>query len=65
MKFIHWLSVISFTGSVAGPAVPSEVHPLIFGMPFPLGWFSVWVELTAIIMAVVYEIDPANQKDAP
>jgi hypothetical protein len=34
-------------------------------MPFPLGWISVWVVLTSIIMGVVYLIDPANREDAP
>jgi hypothetical protein len=43
----------------------SEIDPFILGMPFPLGWISVWVVLTAIIMAVVYLIDPANREDAP
>jgi hypothetical protein len=50
---------------LAGPAVHNEVDPSILGMPFPLGWISVWVVLTAIIMAVIYLIDPANREDAP
>jgi hypothetical protein len=65
MKPIHWLAVIPFIGMLAGPAVHNEVDPFILGMPFPLGWISVWVVLTAIIMAVVYLIDPANREDAP
>jgi len=62
MKAIHWLAVIPFVDMLVGPAVHNEVDPLILGMPFPLGWISVWVVLTAIIMAVVYLIDPANAK---
>jgi hypothetical protein len=50
---------------LVGPAVHNEVDPFILGMPFPLGWISVWVVLTAVIMAVVYLIDPANREDAP
>jgi Protein of unknown function (DUF3311) len=65
MKTIHWLAVIPFIGMLAGPAVHNEIDPFILGMPFPLGWISVWVVLTAIIMAVVYLIDPANREDAP
>ena len=65
MKPIHWLAVIPFIGMLTGPAVHNEVDPFILGMPFPLGWISVWVVLTAIIMAVVYLIDPANREDAP
>src|SRR5580692_5116932 len=51
MKPIHWLAVIPFIGMLVGPAVHNEVDPFILGMPFPLGWISVWVVLTAIIMA--------------
>ena len=64
-ELIHWLAVIPFIGMLIGPAVHNEVDPLILGMPFPLGWIAVWVVLTAIIMAVIYLIDPANREDAP
>jgi hypothetical protein len=65
MKLIHWLAVIPFIGMLVGPAAHNEIDPFILAMPFPLGWISVWVVLTAIIMAVVYLIDPANREDAP
>ena len=62
---VHWLAVIPFIGMLVGPAVHNEVDSFILGTPFPLGWISVWVVLTVIIMAVVYRIDPANREDAP
>lgn len=65
MKLVHWLAVIPFIGTLIGPAAHNEVDPFILGMPFPLGWIAVWVALTAIIMAVIYVIDPANREDAP
>ena len=67
MKPIHWLAVIPFIGMLIGPAVHNEVDPFILGMPFPLGWISVWVVLTAIIMAVILYAQsiPANRADAP
>ena len=65
MKLIHWLAAIPFIGMLVGPAAHNEIDPFILAMPFPLGWISVWVVLTAIIMAVVYLIDPANREDAP
>jgi hypothetical protein len=64
MKVIHGLAILPFVGMLIGPAVHNEVEPLILGMPFPLGWITVWVVLTAIIMGVVYVIDPANREDA-
>jgi hypothetical protein len=60
-KLIRWLAVIPFVGMLIGPVVHNQVHPLILGMPFPLGWVTVWVVLTSVIMAIVYTIDPANR----
>ncbi|MBN9511538.1 MAG: DUF3311 domain-containing protein [Alphaproteobacteria bacterium] len=65
MKPIHWLSMIPPVGMLAGPLLHNEVHPFILGMPFPLGWIAVWIVLTAIVMAIVYRLDPANRRDRP
>jgi hypothetical protein len=65
MKLIHWLAVVPLVGMLSGPIVHNEVHPLILGMPFPLGWIAVWVVLTALVMAIVYTLDPANRDDVP
>jgi ABC-type antimicrobial peptide transport system permease subunit len=65
MKLIHWLALLQFVGMLIGPIVHNEVHPSILGMPFPLGWISVWVVLTALVMGIVYVIDPANRADRP
>lgn len=62
MKPIHFLAVLPFIGILVGPAVHNQVHPFILGMPFPLGWIAVWVVLTAVIMAVLYMLDPANKQ---
>jgi hypothetical protein len=62
-KLIRWLAAIPFVGMLSGPVVHNQVHPLILGMPFPLGWVAVWVVLTSVIMAIVYTIDPANHAD--
>jgi hypothetical protein len=63
MKLIHWLALLPFVGMLIGPVVHNQVDPFILGMPFPLGWITVWVVLTAAIMAVVYALDPANRKN--
>jgi hypothetical protein len=64
MKLIRWLVVTPFIGMLVGPAVHNEVQPLILGMPFLLGWISVWVVLTAIVMAIACAIDPANRENS-
>jgi heme exporter protein D len=64
MKPFQWLAVVPCILMLAGPVVHNHVYPLILGMPFPLGWISVWIVLLAIIMGIVYAIDPANRGDA-
>jgi Protein of unknown function (DUF3311) len=59
----YWLAVVPFIGMLIGPVIHNEVHPLILGMPFPLGWIAVWVALTALIMGILYRFDPANKED--
>ncbi len=63
MRLIHWLAVIPFIGMLIGPVLHNRVHPLLLGMPFPLGWISIWVVLTALIMALVYVLDPRNREE--
>ena len=65
MKPIHWLALVPIAGMLIGPIVHNEVRPLILGMPFPLGWIAIWVALTAIVMAIIYVLDPANRGDSP
>jgi Protein of unknown function (DUF3311) len=36
---------------------------MIFGMPFLLAWFVAWIGLTAVIMALIYRLDPTNRDD--
>ncbi|MHB1305072.1 MAG: DUF3311 domain-containing protein [Acidiphilium sp.] len=62
MKSFQWLALVPVIGLLVGPVVHNRLHPFILGMPFPLGWITVWIVLTAITMAVVYMIDPANRE---
>lgn len=60
---VRCLAAIPFVGMLIGPILHNKVYPLILGMPFPLGWVTVWVVLTAVIMGIVYAIDPANRAE--
>lgn len=62
---IGWLAVIPCIGMLIGPVLHNKVHPFILGMPFPLGWITVWIVLISITMAIIYALDPANKGDAP
>ena len=63
MKPVYWIALIPFIGILAGPLLHNHVHPFILGMPFPLGWVSVWLVITAGLMALLYALDPANAGD--
>ena len=60
---LGWLAVIPCIGLLIGPVVHNRLHPFILGMPFPLGWISVWIVLISVIMGVIYMADPANRGD--
>jgi hypothetical protein len=65
VRLIQWLALLPFIGMLIGPVVHNAVHPFILGMPFPLGWITVWVVLTAAIMAIVYVLDGSNRGGPP
>lgn len=60
---LGWLAVIPCIGLLIGPIVHNRLHPFILGMPFPLGWISVWIVLISVIMGIIYMADPANRGD--
>ena len=57
MKLIHGLSALPFIGILAGIFFANRVEPYVLGLPFALFWITLWVLLTALIMAVVYRLD--------
>ncbi len=63
MKLTGWLAIIPFIGMFAGPILHNSATPFILGMPFILGWMTIWVLLTSAIMAVIYWLDPVQLTD--
>jgi hypothetical protein len=61
MKPFQFLAIVPCAVMLIGPVVHNKLHPFILDMPFPLGWVTVWIVLTAATMALVYAIDPANK----
>ena len=57
MKLQHALSALPFLGILVGIFFANSVTPYVFGLPFALFWVTLWVLLTAAIMAVVYALD--------
>lgn len=59
---IRWLAALPFLAILVGTAFVNTVEPLVFGMPLVLAWLVGWVLGGAVIMAVVYLLDPINTR---
>ena len=63
MKLSYILGALPFLGILGGVIFVNRVEPFVLGMPFILFWIVLWVVLTSVIMAIVYQLDPANKED--
>jgi hypothetical protein len=63
MKLVHVLAALPFLGILGGIFFANREEPFVLGMPFILFWIVLWVVLTSVIMAFVYNLDPANKED--
>ena len=63
MKLIYVLAALPFLGILGGIFFANRVEPFVLGMPFILFWIVLWVVLTSVIMAIIYNLDPANKED--
>jgi hypothetical protein len=57
MRSIHMLSALPFLGVLGGIFFANRVEPYVLGLPFALFWVTLWVLLTALIMAIIYRLD--------
>jgi hypothetical protein len=57
----RFMAALPFIGILLGVPFVNQVEPLILGMPFVLGWIVIWIVLSAIIMGIIYRLDPSNQ----
>ena len=57
MKLTHALSVLPFLGILVGIFFANRTEPFVLGLPFALFWITLWVLLSALIMAIVYRLD--------
>ena len=56
------LAVLPFVGILLGVPFVNRVEPLVLGMPFVLAWIVMWVVLSAVIMGIIYKLDPVNRQ---
>jgi hypothetical protein len=57
VKLTHALAALPFLGILGGIFFANTVEPYVLGLPFALFWVTLWVLLSALIMAVVYRLD--------
>jgi Protein of unknown function (DUF3311) len=57
VKLTHALSALPFLGILGGIFFVNSAEPYVLGLPFALFWVTLWVILTALIMAIVYRLD--------
>lgn len=55
------LGSLPFAGILVGVFFVNRVTPYVLGLPFLLFWMVAWAVLTAILMLVVYRLDPNNR----
>ena len=56
------MAALPFIGILIGVPFVNQVEPLILGMPFVLAWIVIWIVLSAVIMGIIYRLDPANRQ---
>ena len=61
MLLRYVLAVLPFIGILVGVPFVNRVEPLVLGMPLALAWIVIWIVLSAVIMALIYRMDPANR----
>lgn len=64
MTWYRWLAVAPAIGMLGGVPFANRVEPRVFGLPFLLFWIVAWVLLTSGIMALIYLLDRARERDA-
>lgn len=61
MLLRYFLAVLPFVGILIGVPFVNRVEPLVLGMPLVLAWIVMWIVLSAVIMGIIYWLDPANR----
>lgn len=60
----RWLALLPVLHALAGVTVANRVQPFVLGLPFFMAWTIAGMLLTALVMAAIYRLDPANRSDA-
>jgi len=59
---LRLLALIPVLAILGGVDLVNQFYPTVLGLPLVLAWQVGCVILTALIMALIYKLDPANKK---
>ncbi|MGH8427932.1 MAG: DUF3311 domain-containing protein [Gammaproteobacteria bacterium] len=57
------LGLLPFLGILGGVFFVNRIEPMVLGLPFLFFWIIAWTVGTALIMALVYSLDPKTKVD--
>ena len=64
MRLAYLLATIPVAATLVGPFLLNHTLPFILGMPLLLGWFTVTIVVTSLVMACIYYLDSRSASDA-
>ncbi|MDM5286633.1 DUF3311 domain-containing protein [Peribacillus frigoritolerans] len=62
MKPIYLLSLIPVIAILGGPFWANSIEPYILGMPLFFFWNFSWLIFTALVVFIIYMLDPKNKE---
>jgi dolichyl-phosphate-mannose--protein O-mannosyl transferase len=58
---VRWLAILPPVAFLVGVLFANSITPYVLGLPFLWFYISACVVFTALVMIVVYVLDPANK----
>lgn len=62
MKPIYFLSLIPVIAILGGPFWANSIELYIIGMPLFFFWNFLWLIFTALVVFIIYMLDPKNKE---
>lgn len=62
---LKWLAAIPWFALLVGMPLLNRVEPFVLGLPLPLFWAICVTLLSALILAIIFRLDPANRPGRP
>ena len=57
---LKWLATIPWLALLVGMPFLNHVEPFVLGLPLPLAWTIACSLLSALVLTIIYRLDPAN-----